>query len=348
MRHLAAWIPLLAINAAAAVAFAAVTALTTDTGWRQALTRTAGVSFIISTTISSLAGLVLGRVTPILVRRTGTFLRWAAIIVVLVAVAVAGNALAMTALVAVGYVPARWDAFRGAYLDTIDVSIVVTLVCGIFITFNEMLRSRLVEATTASQLASLEARVNPHFFFNTLNSIAALTREDPAGAERMTTQLASLMRSSLGQESTPLVPLAHEIQVVRDYLEIERVRFGARLRVEERIEPGLEHVAVPTLLLQPVVENAVRHGVAARPEGGRVVIEVRREGSRLVLTVADDGPGFDPGGPGAPGGNGFGLHSVRERLRAAGLPDALALDTAPGRGARVVVTLPLDGANPPT
>ena len=215
-----------------------------------------------------------------------------------------------------------------------------------------MARARAVEGMrielAEAELRALRAQLQPHFLFNTLNSIAALIPSNPRAAEEMTTRLADVFRYALRASERESAPLSEELDFLRAYLEIERVRFGARLRVEERIEPGLEHVAVPTLLLQPVVENAVRHGVAARPEGGRVVIEARREGGRLVLTVADDGPGFDPGGPGAPGGNGFGLHSVRERLRAAGLPDALALDTAPGRGARVVVTLPLDGANPPT
>jgi sensor histidine kinase YesM len=141
--------------------------------------------------------------------------------------------------------------------------------------------------------------------------------------------------------------LGDELAFVRSVIAIERMRFGERLRVEEAIEPGVESVSVPTLLLQPLVENAVQHGVGATPSGATVRIAARREGDLLRLEVTDDGPGFAPDGASAArgSGQGFGLRSVRERLKALGPPHALVIDSAPGRGARVSVTLPL--APPP-
>src|SRR5262249_41562977 len=148
----------------------------------------------------------------------------------------------------------------------------MTLIFGIAGTTVEVLQAQLHETKLAlrtkerdeadarhiaaqAQLSSLEARVNPHFLFNTLNSIAALTHDDPASAERMTSQLASLMRSSLGAGSTPLVTVGEELRLVRDYLEIERVRFGERLRFRIDTDEGLADTQIPRLSLQTIVEN---------------------------------------------------------------------------------------------
>ena len=118
-----------------------------------------------------------------------------------------------------------------------------------------------------AQLASIESRVQPHFLFNTLNSIAALTHDDPAGAERMTGQLASLLRSSLDSTATPLVTLEQELRVVRAYLDIERVRFGDRLRYDVAPRWGAA-ATVPRMALQTLVENSVKYAVSPRREGG--------------------------------------------------------------------------------
>jgi LytS/YehU family sensor histidine kinase len=205
-------------------------------------------------------------------------------------------------------------------------------------------RARAVEQARAelaqAELRALRAQINPHFLFNTLNSIASLIRENPDAAEDMTTRLAELFRYTLKGSEHDRVPLAQELAFVRGYLEIERTRFGDRLRVEESTEPGLDAVAVPSLLLQPVVENAVRHGVGARAEAGRVWLEARRDGEHLVLEVRDDGPGLDAAAA-TSDGTGFGLHSVRERLRALGPPHALDIDSGLERGTRVRITLPL-------
>jgi signal transduction histidine kinase len=199
----------------------------------------------------------------------------------------------------------------------------------------ERLRAELAEA----ELRALRAQVHPHFLFNALNTIAALVREQPAAAEDTITRLAEVFRYTLRASDREFARLGEELEFLRSYLDIERVRFGKRLQVEERIEPGLEALLVPSLLLQPVVENAVRHGVSAQNQGGTIIISARREGDRLILEVRDDGPGFEPGV--TPSGNGFGLHSVRERLRGAGPPHDLNIETTPGGGTTVRITLPL-------
>jgi LytS/YehU family sensor histidine kinase len=130
-------------------------------------------------------------------------------------------------------------------------------------------------------------------------------------AERMTTQLASLMRSSLDAASTPVVPLAQEVQSVRDYLDIEQVRFGERLRYDIRIDSDAECARVPRLALQTIVENAVKYAVSARRHGAAISIVARREDDQVIVDVIDDGPGFDANA--IPEGHGLAL--IRARLK---------------------------------
>ena len=199
----------------------------------------------------------------------------------------------------------------------------------------EQVKRELAEA----ELRALRAQIHPHFLFNTLNSIASLIGTDPRVAEDTTTRLADLFRYTLTASDREHVRLSEELEFLRNYLEIERTRFGDRLRVEESIEPGLESVPVPALLLQPVVENAVRYAVSERSEGALVRLAARREGDTLVLEVTDNGPGMD--GAAASSGTGFGLHSVRERLRLAGPPHAIDIESQPGKGTLVRLRLPL-------
>ncbi len=204
----------------------------------------------------------------------------------------------------------------------------------------ERVRAELAQA----EVRALRAQLHPHFLFNTLNSIASLIPTHPKAAEEMTTRLADVFRYALRASERDRAPLAQELDFLRAYLAIERVRFGDRLKVEEHVEPGVLNAAVPTLLLQPLVENAVRHGIAPRPQGGTIRLAARSEHGRLVLEVADDGLGFDPASPRTTtpdDDGGFGLHAVRERLRAEGMADAIAVESAPGKGTRVRITLPL-------
>jgi signal transduction histidine kinase len=210
-------------------------------------------------------------------------------------------------------------------------------------------------ALAQAELRALRAQVQPHFLFNTLNSIAALIPIDPSAAEEMTTRLSELFRHGLSASERETTSLKDELSFELAYLDIERARFGGRLKVETLVEPGLESVPVPSLLLQPVVENAVRHAISPRESGGTVRLTARRAGNALVLAVEDDGPGMSPEAASAalgegtartPGGRGFGLFALRERLRASGLERALAIERPQSGGTRVVVTLPLTERTP--
>lgn len=206
------------------------------------------------------------------------------------------------------------------------------------------------ELATA-RLAALRAQVHPHFLFNTLNTIAALIPQEPAVAEEVTTRLAEVFRFVLQAGDRDWVMLAEEIAFVRAYLDIEMVRLGDRLRVDESWDTASLSVPVPTLLLQPLVENAVRHGIGPRAGGGRVTLGSRLEGDVVVLTVRDDGVGFDAVGRHGRAGTGFGLRSAEERVKALGAPAAMTIDSAPGAGTTVTVRLarrgPADGSLTP-
>ncbi len=200
----------------------------------------------------------------------------------------------------------------------------------------ERIRGELARA----ELRALRAQVNPHFLFNTLNTIAALVAENPAAAEDVVTRLADVFRYALTSASHEHTRFADELEFMRAYLAIERTRLGDRLHVVEDVEPGLEDVPVPSLLFQPLVENAVRYAVSPREAGGTIRIVARRAGGALQVAIEDDGPGFTPGAP--PSGHGVGLESVRERLRIAGHGHAIDVRTAPSSGTRVTITLPLE------
>jgi signal transduction histidine kinase len=172
--------------------------------------------------------------------------------------------------------------------------------------------ARLREQAALAELAALQARINPHFFFNTLNTISSLVEEDPRRAGDIVTTLAELFRYTFRAAESRPVRLEEELEFVRRYLTIEQARFGERLRVVSDVSPAALQVPVPGLLLQPLVENAVGHGVATLRRGGTVRIAARVESDALVVEVSDDGRGLPPhGDPIRPG---HGLDNVRQRL----------------------------------
>ncbi|MCY1065134.1 histidine kinase [Nannocystis sp. RBIL2] len=179
-----------------------------------------------------------------------------------------------------------------------------------------------------AQLSALQARTNPHFLFNALNTVASLIEDDPALAEQAVERLAGLFRYSLDGSRTLEVPLRDELAAVRDYVEVERLRFGERLRVEFAVDPATESLLVPPLVLQPLVENAVGHGVAASRAGATVRIVAARVDGSLELRVEDDAAR-----PAAPRttrpGSGTALADLRERLRLA-YGAAAGLEAGPG------------------
>jgi LytS/YehU family sensor histidine kinase len=174
---------------------------------------------------------------------------------------------------------------------------------------------RLLESQVTAreaELRALRAQLNPHFLFNSLNSISALTGSDPEAARRMCQLLGDFLRTSLALGARERVAFAEEVALAERYLAIEQVRFGARLGVETDVEPRARTCQVPPLLIQPLIENAVKHGVADRVEGGVVRITARRRGSALEVAVEN------PRDPEAPPrrGHGLGLKNVRQRLEA--------------------------------
>jgi signal transduction histidine kinase len=205
----------------------------------------------------------------------------------------------------------------------------------------ELRRQRALKEAVRAQLQALQARTHPHFLFNTLNTVAGLIEEDPRRAEELVTRLAQLYRHVLGRSERERVTLGEELQAVSDYLEIEAVRFGERLRWRLELDEGSKEVDVLPFVLQPLVENAVLHGVGSRPEGGEVRVRVESRRDRLLLSVEDDGPG--PGGSQHCDGSGTALAGLEERLALAYGPSA-RLDWRRGSlgGFRVTVSLPLD------
>jgi hypothetical protein len=195
-----------------------------------------------------------------------------------------------------------------------------------------------------ARLAALQARTNPHFLFNSLNAIAELVSLDAERAERAIETLAESMRYALESTRTARVSLEREIGAVRDHLELEKLRYGERLHASLDLEPGLGEQPVPPLCLQPVVENAIVHGIAQREGGGRLAVSARREGAQLLLRVDDDGPG--PHGS-LHEGTGTALADLRDRLRLLyGDAASLTVASAPAGGCRVELRIPLERSQP--
>ena len=187
-----------------------------------------------------------------------------------------------------------------------------------------------------AELRALQSQINPHFLFNALNTLYGSIPRDAALARRMVINLAEIFRYFLQSDKT-FVPLAEEMQIVRAYLEVEQNRLGSRLKLEIRIDPDIEQVPIPVLSVQPLVENAIKHGIAARTEPGRLCITAGRQGEDLRIFVENSGSGKPIGGV----GNGVGLQNVRRRLEICyGPSSSLALSIAPDE-ATVELLIPL-------
>ncbi|MFL6213228.1 MAG: sensor histidine kinase [Blastocatellia bacterium] len=276
---------------------------------------------------------------------------WLLVILALIALTAIGLLIAGLTLVAVGLFEGRyyWTKFR----DGMRYAWIISLVIGVSISLYERLRGKLEATTeelrekelaaerarqlaTEARLSSLESRIHPHFLFNTLNSISSLIQEDPAQAEKLVERLAALLRFSLDSNEQRTVPLEREMKITRDYLEIERARFGERLRYSIEVPPSLRLAEVPPLAVQTLVENSVKHAIAPRREGGEVRVVARRAGQHLRVEVADDGPGFARDALVA----GHGLDTLHARLLAL-YDDRAALDITTHDGHTVVsISLP--------
>ncbi|MGE0597049.1 MAG: sensor histidine kinase [Hyphomonadaceae bacterium] len=213
--------------------------------------------------------------------------------------------------------------------------------------FETLAQARAVTRAQAlaydAQLKMLHYQINPHFLFNTLNAISTLVLEGRTKqAESMLLRLSGFLRYSLDRQPTELAVLAAELEAQRKYLEIERTRFGEKLHVRFDVEPGLENARLPSLILQPILENAIKYAITPRVEGGEIVVSARRDGSLLRVSVEDDGPGLPP--EDAPRRRrGVGLANARERLELIyGARAGLSAKNREPSGCRVDIWLPLE------
>jgi signal transduction histidine kinase len=254
-------------------------------------------------------------------------LNWILIVGTILACTVAGSFVANLLFLALGLPPANgfWPSF---WLVT-GFAAVIALIFGITGFVYEIFRTTLavaaLELSTAqleqerarkcaleAQLASLESHVRPHFLFNALNTVSSLIRDDPKLAESLLGKLAAVLRFSLDFQQQKVSLLGSELQIVRQYLEIEHARFGDRLRYEIEVSPEMQSAEVPAFSLQTLVENSIKHAVANRIDGGAIRVAAHAENGTVCLEVCDDGPGFTTDAI-LPG---HGLDNLRSRLTA--------------------------------
>jgi len=239
-------------------------------------------------------------------------------------------------------IPHRWQRFvflgsMKAQL-TVPVYCCIVFVCWIVIHLREA--SKLETLLVQSNLQALKMQLQPHFLFNTLNAISSLIHEDPKMADDMIGSLSQFLRATLESSSANEIPLSEELKFVDCYLEIQETRFGDRLKIQREIDGAVLDASVPALILQPLVENAVRYGIEPLEAGGTVTLKAWRSGDILRLQVSDTGPGFDQVSQ-SNSGSGIGLSNTRARLRTLyGDKHRFQLTNAVPRGACVSIEIP--------
>ena len=250
--------------------------------------------------------------------------------------------------------------FLAIFKSSLPWAVVVTILILSYYSFRERLETQAVEKErlkklqARAELAALQSKLNPHFLFNTLNTVVNLVHKEPDKVEEMILGLSDIYRKLLKLPSAERITLAEEFDLARQYLAIEQVRLGDRLRYEIRLPDNLQERSVPPLLIQPLVENAVVHGIMPAPGGGTLRLSAEDDSDRIRIIVEDDGIGINPRG-GEPGsglegdsrpmekGIGFGLHSTRERIRLTyGSKGAMKIGSPPGRGTRITLELPVE------
>jgi signal transduction histidine kinase len=264
------------------------------------------------------------------------------------AVAYVLHTLTTWSMTAVGAAASQSVSFPTVALVTVTTSVLTTALFFAFRFYRDLrdAEAKRLEAERArsdAELRALRAQINPHFLFNTLNTIAALIRVRPSEAEGTTEDLADLFRYTLRASKHPTVPLADEWAATQRYLDIEQTRFRDRLRVSADLDPDVDDAQVPSLILQPLAENAVKHGVAVTNEPCCVRMCAQREGDTVTIAVHDTGPGFDTTDADAVLERGTGLANVRDRLQRT-FGDAAALTLHPNG---VVLRLPYRPAHNP-
>jgi signal transduction histidine kinase len=238
-----------------------------------------------------------------------------------------------------GNLLASWLLFD-LFMYAIALSLVSAIAYQRQLQARELDAARLEAALAQTEIKLLKAELDPHFLFNALHTISALVYRDPAAADRMVCRLSDFLRLSLASGGAQEVTLEQELAHLRSYMEVQMVRFRGRLTLTVEVPPELLSCIVPNLLLQPLVENVVKHAVAKDARPVHAEVRAHRRGDELVVEISDDGPGLVPAAPG-PRREGIGLANTRARLRRLyGDQHGLTLEGRPGGGTRVVVTLP--------
>lgn len=283
-------------------------------------------SFVYSSYIGTSVGFAILHFTPRLNRQKFP-LNWILLVGMILGLTYLGSLAAGFTLMAAGLFPP--DDYSWLTLRRMSLGFLIALVFGASAYFYESVRLKLkataehLKAKESAEesarkhaaeasLSSLESRLRPHFLFNTLNSISALIAEDAPLAERMVERFAALLRFSLDSNHRRTIPLEQELKIAVDYLEIEKARFGARLRYSADVPAEFYNVEVPPFLIQTLVENSVKYAVAVKREGGAISIKARAAGEQLQIEVWDDGAGFTEEAIVA----GHGLDNLRARLAA--------------------------------
>jgi LytS/YehU family sensor histidine kinase len=243
----------------------------------------------------------------------------------------------------------RWDLFQSLFFYNVvdDITgtyvpiVLIAHVVSYYTSFRqrELRASQLQAQLAKARLQALKSQLQPHFLFNTMHSISALMLTDVRAADQMMTRLSDLLRMSLEAESTQVIALNRELDFVNCYLEIEKIRFEERLTIIWDISPETLDAQVPHLLLQPLVDNAVKHGIAKLAAAGRIRITAKSQGGELQLEISDNGPGF--GKAGSFQHTGLGLRITRERLESLyGQDQSMELLGSPEGGSTVRVCIP--------
>src|SRR5882762_6534304 len=247
----------------------------------------------------------------------------------------------------IGLTPAVWKMMflYFAFDNIVNTYAMIAFLGHMMLSYHELrareLRSAQLEGKLAkAQLSMLKMQLQPHFLFNTLNAVSALTRDHPEAAEDMLVRLSDLLRRTLDNDAEQEVPLRAELEFLGQYLEIEQVRFADRLKVDLNPDPDTLDALVPNMFLQPLVENALHHGIGRKAQGGRLEMRSWREAGDLLVSVQDSGPGF-PSYSRTPMEEGIGLSNTRSRLQHLHPGNhQIKFANAPGGGAVVTLRIP--------
>jgi len=241
------------------------------------------------------------------------------------------------------YLHPQWPNSHPLWIVLVYVTTLFTVAIPLKIWNNARNETKLVEQQQLlmqARLAALSSQINPHFLFNTLNSVSSLIRTDPEKARTVVHKLSNILRRLLRKHDN-FTPLRDELSFIEDYLSIEMVRFGEKLRFERHISPGMLDLLVPSMLLQPLVENSIRHGLSRKLEGGTIRISGQVADGRIRLEVEDDGLGIPEGKLAHLLDQGIGISNVNERLKVLfGNDYRLHVDSRPGVGTRIEIEFP--------